>query len=249
MSFFLIVPCYNEDKTLPLFLQELSEILSSKDIVCIVDDSTTRIQKQIQSIVNNLSSNVGYEIKLLRGKEKSGRGSAVKRAMEFYLSTKIQKDFILECDADGSHRIEDIRTILNIDFSHDFVIASRYLPNSQIIGWSKKRAVTSRFLNFFIPRLLLCRTSDITNGLRRYSRRSVNIICQYEQKTKGFMYLSQIALILRKNAIEPVDIPSIFLPRRAGSSSVGFNEFLGSLKDLLVLTMWAYKANGPRSID
>jgi dolichol-phosphate mannosyltransferase len=142
---------------------------------------------------------------------------------------------IVETDCDGSHRLEDIVAVSMADKSLEFVIGSRYMQGSFIRGWSKSRRVMSRVLNLLIPRLLNVECSDITNGLRRYSRTAASILVQNIPNTKGFIYLSEQALILSQREIKPTEVPILFESRIAGVSSVTSKELFKSLLGLIQL--------------
>jgi dolichol-phosphate mannosyltransferase len=137
--------------------------------------------------------------------------------------------FIVECDADGSHRAIDILKIKNSETVADLLIGSRYLPSSKIIGWPMSRRIFSWILNNSIPRVIFVEVHDITNGLRRYSREAVRQILSNPQMNTGFVYLSEQAVVLKKRGMKISEEPIIFVDRTLGTSTVTWRELTNSL--------------------
>jgi dolichol-phosphate mannosyltransferase len=175
------------------------------------------------------------EITFSVAEEKGGRGAAVKRGVVHVLENYPELNFILEADSDGSHRPIDIQSLLDYDATAPFVIGSRYLPTSKIIGWPLSRKLFSKILNQTIPRLMGLHTTDITNGLRRYSADAARIFAHYPLRNSGFIYLTEQALILHAAGFESDEIPTTFINRTVGNSTVTYREVFGSLKGITML--------------
>jgi dolichol-phosphate mannosyltransferase len=71
--------------------------------------------------------------------------------------------------------------------------------------------------------------SDITNGLRRYSKAAIEKILQTKQENSGFIYLSEQALIVKNSNLLITEIPIIFVDRTLGTSTVTWREISNSL--------------------
>ncbi len=229
----IIIPTYLETESLNSLLSNLVPTCSNETAIVICDDSGPNLNKFYESLVSKIRREKELEIMVDFSEVKNGRGHAIFRG--FQLSTKFfpNADFFLECDADESHRVEDINMILDHNPNSEFVIGSRYLKQSKILGWPITRRIFSKFLNILIPRILKIETSDATNGLRRYSRTAVNAILQSQIRTSGFIVLSEYALILKRYGIYPEDVPTTFINRKIGSSTVTFRELINSAKGLL----------------
>lgn len=222
-----LFPTYNESETIGLILSRLVPQLSEDEVIIVVDDSPESERRNLKKVLKEFGNVV-----LLEGEIKGGRGFAVLRGMKYILENYPRITHLIESDCDGSHRFEDIQVISMAEASWEFVIGSRYLPESAITGWPRSRRVFSRFLNTFIPRALGLQISDITNGLRRYSRRSAEILVDTKPSTKGFIYLSEQAKVLALRAVPVHEIPIVFTSRIAGQSSVKLRDLLDSLMGL-----------------
>jgi dolichol-phosphate mannosyltransferase len=179
----------------------------------------------------------------LNSDKKLGRGSAVRRGMQYCRKHFSNLQYFIECDADGSHQVLDIVKLRDNQSKVDLIIGSRYLPQSQIIGWSIQRRVFSRLLNFTIPQVLRIPVRDITNGLRRYSPQSIDYILKVKQLNTGFTYLSEQILIVHTKGLSILELPIIFIDRVSGKSTVTYKEIFNSIKGILLLFIYKKRLN------
>jgi dolichol-phosphate mannosyltransferase len=229
----LIIAAFREFENLYELLIELNSLLPKDFSIVVADDTGTATEERIVEIVSKaLDSERNWLISF--ESKKSGRGGAVLRGFRLANETFPNLEYFAECDADGSHRPVDIAKVL-LYAPSDFLIGSRYLPESRIEGWPISRRIASRILNFLIPIALGIKSTDVTNGLRRYSRNANQIIINHPQANTGFIFLSEQALLLSLNGINPKDLPITFVNRIRGESSVGISEIGDALKGVLTL--------------
>lgn len=237
ISTVIIIPSYNETLALPELLRELKSGLTRQDAVIVMDDSPKEISLEVESKCREAIRNSEFDFKLYNSDLKSGRGAAVRRGMSLALSEFPNFTTILECDADGSHRPEDILKIKNSSSAADLIVGSRYLKSSKIVGWPASRRIFSWSLNKTIPRLTRVNLKDITNGLRRYSKGAVEKILSENQVNKGFIYLSEQAIIISRAKMTLSEEPITFVDRTLGSSTVTWREVLSSLSGIFKLVL------------
>jgi dolichol-phosphate mannosyltransferase len=225
-----VFPAYNESQTLPYTITSLLSQIYATDYIIIADDSAPGESQMIQKFLSELDfKNIVY----LPGEQKGGRGAAVWRSFLWILEKKPEITHVIESDCDGSHRVNDIVRLSKLPEDLDFCVGSRYLSGSTITGWSLGRRIMSKLLNKSIPHLFNLQMSDITNGLRRYSRNSIELLAGHKPINKGFIYLSEQAIILNKFKISANEIPIVFEQRIAGESSVTFKDLSASFLGLL----------------
>lgn len=239
----IAIPSYNEVTSLPILIKELSLVLNSDDAVLILDDSPLDNQGKIKSLVTNSFSDSKGTLLFLNSDKKLGRGSAVRRGMQFCKKDFPNFKYFIECDADGSHQVLDIVKVRDHESQVDLLIGSRYLPESQIIGWSLQRKIFSRLLNFIIPKLLQIPVKDITNGLRRYSPRTIDYILKTNPINNGFTYLSEQLLIAHSKGLSILEMPIVFIDRVSGKSTVTYKEIINSIKGILLLLFFKKRLN------
>ena len=231
----ILIPSYNETEALNHFLNRLLPMCSKEVAVVICDDSEELARDYIGKLVKSQITMNKCSIFVDFSEVKTGRCHAVVRGLRLTYEKFPSAEFFVECDADESHQVTDVMKILEDSHQSDFLIGSRYLPSSKIIGWPLSRRIFSRILNLLIPKLLGIKTTDVTNGLRRYSRKSVEQILALPLKTRGFITLSEIAVRLSERGFDPVDVPTIFVNRRFGKSTVTKKEIINSAKGLVSL--------------
>lgn len=229
----VIIPAYQEEEALPLLLSELLPLLAPDDLVIVVDDSPAEVAQLTQQISSRIAEENGRAIVFLTSGLKTGRGGAIQRGLELAFEQNPEAAWFVECDADGSHRAQDIIRVLHGPEHADIVVGSRYLRESSIIGWTLSRRLQSRVLNWLIPLILHVPISDVTNGLRRYSRNAVSVLVGHRAVSESFIYLSEQAIVLQQQGFRFAEIPIVFAERRAGMSSVTWSELRASIQGLI----------------
>ena len=234
----IIIPSYCETLALPALLQELKSGLSRNHAILIMDDSPQELSQEVKDGCISAMQGSNCHFIFDNASVKSGRGAAVRRGMVQALSNFPNVEHIMECDADGSHRAVDILKILNSESNADLLVGSRYLPTSKIIGWPLSRRVFSYLLNHTIPRITQVNLRDITNGLRKYSKHAAQAILAKPQINKGFIYLSEQAILVSSSGLKISEEPIVFIDRTLGKSTVTWREITNSLSGIgrLLLT-------------
>jgi len=223
----IIIPIFNEKENIYLLTFTILKLLP-KCAIYIIDDTK---QKNYFLKFNN------KRIKYFLRKNKSGRGSAVLFGFKKALQAKKFNVFI-EMDADFSHNPKELKKNL-LYFKKtklDLLIASRYLTKSKIINWTVFRRILSFLSNKLANFLLQINVSDYTNGFRIYSSRSIKLITKKCGNIgDGFIVLSEILLIIKSNGYKISEVPSVFVNRKRGESSVNLSLVFKSLIGLFRL--------------
>ena len=225
----LVIPSYNESEALEVFLRELLPLLPQDSAIIIADDSVPEVSTIIQGQVDEIKMYCQKQIILDRADVKTGRGAAVKRGMKIALGAFPNLEFVIECDADGSHTPKDVMSVILHPSKCDLVIGSRYLPQSEISNWPLQRKIFSKILNMTIPRILDIPIKDITNGLRRYSINASKLLVSVESMNSGFVYLSEQASVLQRAKYSICETPIHFVNRALGESTVTSKEVIESI--------------------
>jgi len=223
----IIIPTFNEKENIYLLTFTILKLLP-KCTIYIIDDTK---QKNYFLKFNN------KRIKYFLRKNKSGRGSAVLFGFKKALQAKKFNVFI-EMDADFSHNPKELKKNLFYFKKKklDLLISSRYLAKSKIINWTVFRRILSFLSNKLANFLLQINVSDYTNGFRIYSSRSIKLITKKCGNIgDGFIVLSEILLIIKSNGYKISEVPSVFVNRKRGESSVNLSLVFKSLIGLFRL--------------
>ena len=223
----IIIPTYKEKENIFKLTKKILSIYP-KAVIFVVDDTENL------NLKNRFKSN---KIKYFLRKKKKGRGSAVLYGLKKSLRYKSNSIFI-EMDADFSHNPKELKKKIEFFIKNDLdlLISSRYLENSKIINWPIQRLVFSKLSNKLAQFLLDVGVTDYTNGFRIYSRRSVELIVKKCGRIgDGFIVLSEILLTIKLNKFKIRELPTIFVNRRRGESSVNFKLIIQSLIGIVIL--------------
>ena len=155
------IPAYNEEKNIAGIIVKLKDIADTI-IVCNdgSSDSTSEIAKKLGAIVIDHPKNLGYG---------AGINSILKKSKE------LNSEILVTFDADGQHRIEDIKKVAEPIEQHgaDLVIGSRFLdeakekiPSYRKLGINIITKVTNSTLKEKI--------TDSQSGFRAYSKNAIS---------------------------------------------------------------------------
>ena len=112
----VIIPCYNEEKTIDQTIAKVLNQENIKEIIIIDDNSTDNSINVIKKVASN-------KILIIRNHKNFGKGYCVIEGIR-----KASGDIILIQDADSEYEPKDISLILRpfLEFNADFVIGTRF---------------------------------------------------------------------------------------------------------------------------
>jgi dolichol-phosphate mannosyltransferase len=230
----LVLPAFKETESIFNLLHELDLNLPLDWNFIVVDDSPTSETEQFVKKAFGELKRSPTKLHLLRNFQKTGRGAAVQQGILF-ATTFLDAEFIIEMDSDGSHTAGSVISLIQAPKEEEFVIGSRYLPESRIIGWSLSRRIFSRLTNKLLRSIFNIKIRDWTNGLRRYTAKAVEVQNHHIFQNKGFICLSEQILVLYDYGIAPFEVPISFVDRTHGASTVTQMEIRKSLRGIVEL--------------
>jgi dolichol-phosphate mannosyltransferase len=223
----IIIPVYKENENIFRLIKKIKSIIP-ESYIYIVDDSPKKnlIKKKLKNNINFFYRN-----------KKLCRGSAVIYGLKKAILKKNINIFI-EMDADLSHNPTELKKKINFFKKNklDLLIASRYISKSRIINWPYSRKILSFLANFIAKQLLRVPVTDYTNGFRIYSKKSAQVIINECGKIgDGFIILSEILFKIYSHNLKISELPTIFVNRKRGESSLNFSLILFSFFGLIKL--------------
>lgn len=210
-SHLVIIPTYNEIDNIEEFIIQISNFDVS---VLIVDDnSPDGTGKVVEDITK-----INKKINLMKRNEKLGLGSAYRDGFKWGLDKGYR--YLLEMDADFSHRFEDLVKILEASSSADMIIGSRYIEEGGSIGWDTRRKMLSSFANKLSKFLLKTKINDMTSGFRCYSNKALSEINFATTKSDGYAFQVEMSARAVQKQLSIKEVPIIFNERRLGNSKM-----------------------------
>ncbi|WKT58324.1 glycosyltransferase family 2 protein [Candidatus Nitrosotenuis chungbukensis] len=191
MKIVIGLPAYNEEKNIASIITQLKEV-STQIIVCNdgSSDQTGAIAEAMGVIVVNHAKNIGY-------------GAAIKSLFTKFMD--LDADILVTFDADGQHRIEDIKIVTEplIKDEADVVIGSRFLDadDQDMPAYRKIGIKTITNLTNVSTDIKL---TDSQSGFRAYARKVLSDIMPSEH---GMGVSTEILIKASKKGFRIKEVP------------------------------------------
>ena len=151
------IPAYNEEKNIAKIIVKLKKMV---DQILVCDDgstdSTCAIAESLGAIVINHPKNLGY-------------GSAIRSI--FLKAKEINAEVLVTIDADGQHKIEDVKKVIKpiVDGQADISIGSRFLEEGD--NSPKYRKLGIKIITKVTNSSLSEKITDAQSGFRAYNNK------------------------------------------------------------------------------
>jgi dolichol-phosphate mannosyltransferase len=227
----VILPTYNEKDSLE---ETVSQLLTAQPrvSVLIVDDASP---DGTGAIANKLSE-VDARISVLHRSQKAGLGPAYLAGFE--LGRGEGYDLLVEMDADGSHRAQDLGALLKAAQSADLVIGSRWIAGGSVENWPKRRQLISRVGNTYARLLLGSKIKDMTAGFRVYRSKLLSQVVREDLAAHGYAFQVELAWRCERSGASVVEVPITFIEREHGTSKMSSAIVREAL---WLITTWGFR--------
>src|SRR3984957_19620585 len=165
----IVMPTYNERQNLEIVAGRIRESVPDADLLVVDDNSPDGTGDLADKLAE-----VDRQVYVMHRTEKAGLGRAYVAGFTWALDSGYT--LIVEMDADGSHRPEDLPKLLAAAATADAVIGSRYVPGGTVVNWPKSREILSRGANIYNRVMLGVRIKDATGGYRVYRASTLRAI-------------------------------------------------------------------------
>lgn len=207
------MPTFNEIANLKHSVAELFKHNFSVDLLIVDDNSPDGT-----GVIADRLALSDPRIKVLHRKEKQGLGPAYLAGFEYAFSHGYE--FVVEMDADGSHRAIDLPKLIAESVSADLVIGSRWVAGGSVINWPAHRKAISKIGNIYTRVLLRTKVRDMTAGFRIYRSALLQNLDLATVSSHGYSFQVEMAWrSIQKNA-RVVEVPITFIEREQGISKM-----------------------------
>ena len=209
----VIIPTYNEAESLPIIVERLRASVPDADVLIADDnspDGTGRIADEMAA--------QDPRVHVLHRPGKEGLGRAYLAGFAWGLDRDY--DVLVEMDADGSHRPEELPRLLAQIPHSDVVLGSRWVPGGEVVNWPASRRVLSQGGSLYTRLALGIPTRDATGGFRAYRASALRSIDLDSVESNGYCF--QIDLLWRalQRGLVVNEVPITFVEREAGTSKM-----------------------------
>lgn len=208
-----MMPTFNEIETLEHSVAQLFEHNANVELLVIDDNSPDG--------TGNLAEQLGREnqkIHVMHREQKQGLGKAYLAGIQWGLAQGF--DYLVQMDADGSHRAVDLPALLTKANLTGLVIGSRWIPGGEVHNWPWYRKAISRFGNFYAARMLGSAIGDLTAGFRVYGKDLLLELPLGQVAAQGYGFqveMTKNVIALRRPITE---VPIHFVERENGTSKM-----------------------------
>lgn len=225
MKTLITIPTYNEKDSITPITARARAAVPDADILIVDDNSPDGTGK----IADDLAQ-ADDHIKVLHRPGKEGLGRAYVAAFEWAIGQNYTH--VVEMDADGSHRPEQLPLLLEraaMSDHPDLVIGSRYVRGGELEGWPKSREILSRAGNLYIKAWLGLPANDVTAGYRVYRVSMLEQLDLSSVESKGYFFQTDMTDHVHQLGGHIVEMPINFAQRIAGESKLSSGVFTESL--------------------
>ena len=201
MSLSIIIPCKNEEQNIEQTIETICSYISEKihdyQINVINDFSTDKTS----NILNQIAKN-NKKIKIFEN-EKRGLGGAINCGI-----SNSDKKYSVIVMADLSDSPNDIVRYYNeiSDKNLDAVLGSRFLKNSEVIDYPKKKLIINRIFNFITKVMFFENYNDFTNAFKIYKTEVLKEIRPIVSENFNVFLELPLKIIIRKYNYSVINI-------------------------------------------
>ncbi len=210
----MVIPTYNErENLLPLAARILTTV-PAIDILVVDDNSPDGTG----DLADELAS-TDPRVSVLHRTAKNGLGPAYVAGFRWAL----ERDYIriVEMDADGSHRPEELPALLAaVAAGADLAIGARWIPGGRVVNWPWYRQLISRAGTFYARILLRSSLHDITSGYRAYRRSALESLHLSTLSAQGYAFQIELAWRIERQGRPIREVPITFVEREHGASKM-----------------------------
>ena len=191
-SVVFVIPAYNEGEAVK---NTVESIPKEFDVVCVNDGSRDDTLAQLK---RTRAKVVSHSVNL-------GQGAALQTGIEYALMSP-NTEYVVTFDADGQHRIEDVRAMLKYITKHkiDIVLGSRFLGEAVNMPRMKRflLKLAVKFSNMSSGGGM--KLTDTHNGLRVMNRRAAEAM---QLKMPDFAHASEILDRIIEKKLSYAEVP------------------------------------------
>jgi dolichol-phosphate mannosyltransferase len=212
-SVLVVIPTFNERDNIERIVGRARAAVPAADILVADDNSPDGTGE----LADKLAADDPH-VHVLHRPGKQGLGAAYLAGFRWALERDY--DVLVEMDADGSHRPEDLPRMLVALEDADLVLGSRYVPGGTVVNWPWHRLVLSRGGNTYARLALGVPIRDITGGYRAFRSQTLRGLGLDHVESQGYCFQVDLAWRAVRGGFRVVEVPITFVERELGTSKM-----------------------------
>ena len=225
------IPTYNEIDNVEPIVARLRAAVPDADILIADDNSPDGTGERADALAES-----DTHVHVLHRPGKQGLAAAYLAAFRWGLDRGY--DVLVEHDADGSHRPEQLPDLLAALADADVAKGSRWVRGGRVVNWPKHRELLSRGGNLWVRLWLGVPVRDATGGFVAWRAATLRGIDLDGVEASGYGF--QVDLVWRalKAGFRVVEVPIVFEERQHGTSKMSGTIVLEAMA---LTTRWGIK--------
>jgi glycosyltransferase involved in cell wall biosynthesis len=217
-SLTIVIPAYNEEKSLTKFLPLVIAFCKQKahKLIVVNDGSKDGTAGVLAAFSGESLLNV------IHNKVNTGYGGAIKKGVR-----SANTDFVVTIDADGQHNLDDVAKLLQkaIETDADMVVGNRGKTSGYYRGLGK-------WLIRKIARVLMpMHIEDINSGMKLYDTSLGKKYLSICPETMAYSDIILLAFIYKRHLV--VEMPITINPRTEGTSTINAMTAIDTVKEIV----------------
>lgn len=214
MRTLVIIPTYDERQALPVTLEHLRRTVPEVDVLIVDDSSPDGTGQWAEEWAAK-----DAQVQVLQRAGKDGLGRAYLAGFEWAFHRGYRR--VVEMDADGSHRAQDLpRLLAQAKPDVDLVIGSRWIAGGRVVNWPGVRRLISRAGSRYARLALGLRVQDATAGFRVYQTASLQRMSLHQVQSQGYCFQIDMTWRVQRGGGRIIEVPITFVERTRGESKM-----------------------------
>ena len=221
----IVIPCFNEEESIKIFLPEVMKLASKNNWEVIVtnDGSTDSSAAALEQLEKEYSS-----LKIITHNVNKGYGAALKSGI-----LKSNTEFTATMDADGQHYPEDIVSLFAVrnETDADMVIGSR----KDAKAGGAYRSFGKWIIRNLSTALAGTGIYDINSGMKFFRTDTAKKMLSLCPDTMAFSNIIALSFAAQKNLV--IEHPIGLRERTSGKSTISINTAFDTILEILNIVM------------
>ena len=218
----VIIPTYNEKENISNIINAVLGQAGHQFDILVIDDNSP---DGTAAIVEGMILERPDRIHIIKRTGKLGLGTAYITGFKWALQHGY--DFVIEMDADFSHRPQDLIPLQAACATGgaDLSIGSRYITGVNVVNWPMGRVLMSYYASAYVRLITGMKVHDTTAGFVCYRREVLEAIDLDNIEFKGYAFQIEMKFTAFKMGFKIKEVPIIFVTSVLGTSKMNGSIF------------------------